>query len=898
MKNTMKCSGVIALAAVALVFAACSSPADSGGEAPDSAPRVRTYTAGTGDYRYMLNITSVGDRPTHEAGDDYEYIAMRGGYEKKSVGKVIGVDADSYARTYRHTYRLQPREAGAAAFSVILVATGINSVNGVITYNDGSTEPGPGMLSGGGYGGGGSGTGGGNGNGTHTHTYSGTWSSNAAQHWHECTANDGAKADVADHSGDPCAVCGYTSNDGEGGEPTTKTLTSIAAAYTPTTTIFPDTTLETLEEGLTVTAHYSDGTSAPVTAYTLSGTLAVGTSTVTVSYTEGGVTNTSTFTVTVHAAHTHIWGAWYTHIPATCTTAEVERQDCTADPPHYEERAGTAALGHDSGVWRITQAATCEENGTRVLECTRDQFVLQTDTTTLTALGHVWNNNYTVTTPATCSATGIETDTCTRNAAHTRTRTVDINPSAHVWNNSYTVTTPATCSATGVETDTCSLNATHTRTQTIDINPTAHDYHWEVTAPPTFIAEGEETGTCSHDPSHTDTRAVAQKHITSATDWNDARGELNTKTGSYTLYIGGSFSISGTTADTITGTPAGGITVTLKGSGTVSLSSQGFIIRIGANQTIIIDSATLELQGLTSGVNGATQNNNNAVLYVFASTARLELRNGTISGNSSTNIQMGGGVDVDVGTFTMTGGSISGNTAVGGGVRVSSSGTFTMSGGTISGNTATSGGGGVSVANGTFTMTGGTISNNTAPSSGGGVRVESGTFTMTGGTISNNTAPSSGGGVYVNSGTFTFTMGGTAIITSNNADNGGGVRVEGGTFTMTGGSISGNTATTGGGGVSANAIFNMTGGTISGNTNTGTTYGGGVRVTGNGTFHIENGTVYGSGEGALSNIGSPAALSNGGTAQRGTFSGATWSSLGSLTDTDSTIRVVNGVLQP
>jgi hypothetical protein len=120
MKNTMKCLGFIALAAV-IAFAACSSPADSGGEIPDSAPKVRTYMAGTGDYRYTLNITSVGNRPTHEAGDDYEYIATKNGYEKKSVGKVIGADADSYARTYRHTYLLQPQEAGVAAFSVILV---------------------------------------------------------------------------------------------------------------------------------------------------------------------------------------------------------------------------------------------------------------------------------------------------------------------------------------------------------------------------------------------------------------------------------------------------------------------------------------------------------------------------------------------------------------------------------------------------------------------------------------------------------------------------------------------------------------------------------------------------------------------------------------------------------
>jgi hypothetical protein len=53
------------------------------------------------------------------------------------------------------------------------------------------------------------GTGGGT---THTHTYSTTWSSNATQHWHECTANDGAKTDIANHTGDPCAVCEYTAS--------------------------------------------------------------------------------------------------------------------------------------------------------------------------------------------------------------------------------------------------------------------------------------------------------------------------------------------------------------------------------------------------------------------------------------------------------------------------------------------------------------------------------------------------------------------------------------------------------------------------------------------------------------------------------------------------------------
>jgi hypothetical protein len=64
--------------------------------------------------------------------------------------------------------------------------------------------------------------------------------------------------------------------------------------------------------------------------------------------------------------------------------------------------------------------------------------------------------------------------------------------------------------------------------------------------------------------------------------------------------------------------------------------------------------------------------------------------------------------------------------------------------------TKNTGGGGVYVAGGTFTMGGGTISGNTASGSGGGVRVDSGTFWLRGGTVYGrgagtglaNTAPS------------------------------------------------------------------------------------------------------------------------------------------------------------
>ena len=84
-------------------------------------------------------------------------------------------------------------------------------------------------------------------------------------------------------------------------------------------------------------------------------------------------------------------------------------------------------------------------------------------------------------------------------------------------------------------------------------------------------------------------------------------------------------------------------------------------------------------------------------------------------------------------TGTVTGGVITGgNSEYGGGVYADG-GTFTMSGGTISGNTASSYGGGVYVCGGTFTMIGGTITGNTSYAGGGDVHMNDGKFTMNGG---------------------------------------------------------------------------------------------------------------------------------------------------------------------
>jgi hypothetical protein len=163
------------------------------------------------------------------------------------------------------------------------------------------------------------------------------------------------------------------------------------------------------------------------------------------------------------------------------------------------------------------------------------------------------------------------------------------------------------------------------------------------------------------------------------------------------------------------------------------------------------------------------------------------------------------------GTFTMSGGAVSGNTSssssfysIGGGVY-NNGGTFTMLGGAVSGNSSASSssyssyGGGVYNNSGTFTMSGGAVSGNSssssaaASSSGGGVYNNGGTFTMSGGTVSGNSASaasssysSSGGGVYVSSGTFTMSGGAVNSNTLSGANSYGREVYAGGTFKMSG----------------------------------------------------------------------------------------------------------------
>lgn len=222
-------------------------------------------------------------------------------------------------------------------------------------------------------------------------------------------------------------------------------------------------------------------------------------------------------------------------------------------------------------------------------------------------------------------------------------------------------------------------------------------------------------------------------------------------------------------------TATGDITI----SGTVNLCLNGRTLDLDGHHFIVNSGGSLTICdcGTTGKITGGSAEQGGAVLV--NSGGILTLRSGSITGNtasgggggfSGSNRAGGGAVCVNGGSFNMTGGSIENNTANvtekndgGGGVLINS-GSFTMSDGSITGNSVSghnnSTGGGVYVNVGTFTMTGGTISGNSA-AYGGGVTVfkgaEEGTssFTLSGGSITNNSATTAGG-IYVASSSFTL----------------------------------------------------------------------------------------------------------------------------------------------
>ncbi len=247
----------------------------------------------------------------------------------------------------------------------------------------------------------------------------------------------------------------------------------------------------------------------------------------------------------------------------------------------------------------------------------------------------------------------------------------------------------------------------------------------------------------------------------------------------------------------------------------------------------------------------------------------LVVTDSEISGNVADGTAGSGGGVWNAGAFTAQGTEISGNTSnrAGGGIEAVDGSITTLTGVNLDGNNtgvspavaAPGNGGGLHITGaGTATITGGTVSNNTAASEGGGLWNGSGTMTVSGTTVSGNTASgvdddNGGAGLFNNGGTLLIY---DAVITGNTANGprgGGGaiMNVAKGTLTIDGSTITDNTASgamTGDGGgavLSTDGSVTIMGSTLLDNSATGASGSGGAILSRAGSLTITDSTIAG-----------------------------------------------------
>jgi hypothetical protein len=296
------------------------------------------------------------------------------------------------------------------------------------------------------------------------------------------------------------------------------------------------------------------------------------------------------------------------------------------------------------------------------------------------------------------------------------------------------------------------------------------------------------------------------------------------------IYNAGSLTLNGDTLSGNVATLGGGIdnqgalavnASTLWGNAAYS----GFGGGIYNQGTLTLDASTL--WGNAAGVGGGIYNQSNAFVLVQD--------NCNLSGNAAN--QFGGGID-NHGLLSISGGTLSANTAANGGaIENGGAGSMYVEGATLSYNAASFYGGAVNTDPNSSGWIDGSVLVGNSATYGGGI-VNSGTLTVSASTLSGNSA-TYGGGIF-NLGTLTLDA---STLWGNSATYGGGVYnyTTGNAFVQDNCNLSGNAASYGGGIDNFGGTLTLDASTLSGNS---ATYGGGIYNQGT-VFVQDNCTLYG-----------------------------------------------------
>lgn len=153
---------------------------------------------------------------------------------------------------------------------------------------------------------------------------------------------------------------------------------------------------------------------------------------------------------------------------STCTTGKYTVYTCTntdkntgekCDYQSFEIAAGEdgEALGHDFSVVKSTVAATCEQDGSQVMECSRCG---ETETVVLPKLGHNFTAKETV--PATCTTSAYTVMACDHDGCNKTYKEYTGDPNGHTWGN-WVVTKASTNDEAGEMERTCTVSGCNSK---------------------------------------------------------------------------------------------------------------------------------------------------------------------------------------------------------------------------------------------------------------------------------------------------------------------------------------------------------------------------------------------------------------------------------------------------
>ena len=244
---------------------------------------------------------------------------------------------------------------------------------------------------------------------------------------------------------------------------------------------------------------------------------------------------------------------------------------------------------------------------------------------------------------------------------------------------------------------------------------------------------------------------------------------------------------------------------------TLDAQGQGRVLYITGEISPTIEGLCIT-GGDAAGLRGGHLGEYDAGGGVYVITATATISNNQLFNNTAP--RYGGGLYLNNGDGTLTGNTVSENSARGGGGLYLYGSDPTVSGNTIISNTACDGGG-LTLYESDPAVSGNTIGSNTAEEKGGGLYLGESDAILSDNSVTSNTADE-GGGLFLMRGNATLTGN---SVTSNTADQGGGLYLYGSNATLSGNNISSNTVGYSGGGLYlSHSRAVLTGNTIISNT--------------------------------------------------------------------------------